>query len=272
MEMAVDAGSFDVEAGIADRIVRVRTDALMWQRERLLNIGVAALPEECDAVVWLDCDLLFERDDWVADTARRLDDTPVVQPFEVARYLPRGVDDPAAAGESPEVRGIAATLARHPDRQRALAHYLEHGHTGFGWAFRREIVDRHGFYDGLIVGGADVVMAHACYGDRDFFEGRNWYARRLPPAVVAHAADWSPGFMDAVGGRVGYTPGTVAHLWHGDLAARQYTERLAILRDEAFDPRTDLARTVDGCWRWGSDKPLLHRRLREYFVGRREDG
>jgi len=47
---------------------------------------------------------------------------------------------------------------------------------------------------------------------------------------------------------------------------------MQILLDAHYDPRTDLRLNADGCWTWNSDKPELHRRLREYFAGRREDG
>lgn len=272
VELAYGDAAFEVPDDAADRVVRVRSDAVLWQRERLVNIGVAQLPAGCDKVLWLDADLLFGNDRWVADTSQRLDDVPVVQIFETACYLPRGVETPDAPADATVVRGIGATLDGHPDRLRALADYLRHGHTGFGWAFRRADVARHGLYDALVVGGADIVMAHAFYGDAAFFEGRNWYTRRLPSAVVSHAAEWAAPYLQQVEPRVGFTPGTVYHLWHGDLGARQYTERLAILREEAFDPRTDLRPNADGCWTWGSDKAGLHARVRDYFLGRREDG
>lgn len=271
VELAIDR-PFEITSELADLVIQVRTDAVLWQRERLLNLGAAALPDDCDRVVWVDADLLFENDAWVEETRARLEDFPVVQPFDTASYLPAGVTDPSAAPPERTERGIGWTLLAHADRPRALVRYQDHGHTGFGWAFRRSIVAAHGFYDGLVVGGADIVMAHAVYDDEVFFSGRNFVSRRLAPRLLQHAADWARGVRAEVGGRVGFTPGTAHHLWHGHTEGRRYLERLEILKAADFDPAVDIRLNADRCWTWGSDKPALHRAVHDYFAGRREDG
>ena len=160
-------------------------------------------------------------------------------------------------------RSLGYTMTTRADWSRALANYLEHGHTGFAWAYRRDVLARHGFYDGAIVGGADVLMAHAGYGDRTFFDGRNFYSRRLSKGLLADVAAWADRFSAEVAASVSFTPGTVLHLWHGEIGGRQYVERLQLLRDADFDPRADLALNADGCWTWATEKPDLHRGVRE---------
>ena len=44
-----------------------------------------------------------------------------------------------------------------------------------------------------------------------------------------------------------------------------------ILKSAAYDPATDIALSAEGCWRWNSPKPGMHRRVREYFNGLDED-
>ncbi len=39
-----------------------------------------------------------------------------------------------------------------------------------------------------------------------------------------------------------------------------------------FDPKADIALDHNGCWEWSSDKPELHRRVKQYFASRKEDG
>ena len=34
----------------------------------------------------------------------------------------------------------------------------------------------------------------------------------------------------------------------------------------------DIAIAETGCWRWATDKPDLHRYVRDYFAARKEDG
>jgi hypothetical protein len=67
-------------------------------------------------------------------------------------------------------------------------------------------------------------------------------------------------------------PGTVLHLWHGEVGHRRYVRRNQELAGFGFDPATDLRVGASGCWEWSSDKPGLHQWAREYFGQRLEDG
>ena len=55
---------FELEPTAADILIQRRGESVMWQKERLLNIALDHLPAECEAVAWLDCDVLFSRADW----------------------------------------------------------------------------------------------------------------------------------------------------------------------------------------------------------------
>ena len=59
-------------------------------------------------------------------------------------------------------------------------------------------------------------------------------------------------------------------MWHGAEENRQYRTRCAILKENEFDPHQDISLDGNGCWQWSSDKPELHRRVREYFWSRKE--
>ena len=40
---------------IHGEIRRLRSNSVMWQKERLINYGVSQLPPECDKFAWVDC-------------------------------------------------------------------------------------------------------------------------------------------------------------------------------------------------------------------------
>ena len=82
----------ELNAGDATKLIQLRSDQVMWQKERLLNLALEALPPECQKVAWLDCDILFERNDWADLTARTLDDFALVQPFRKVHYLNPDID------------------------------------------------------------------------------------------------------------------------------------------------------------------------------------
>lgn len=71
---------------------------------------------------------------------------------------------------------------------------------------------------------------------------------------------------------IGVVEGELYHLWHGDLLQRGYQRRKAILVDHGYDPLTDIAIEEQGCWRWSSHKPEMHKQVRDYFNARDEDG
>ena len=63
VELSRDA-DFHLRPGDADILVQIKCRDLLWQKERLLNIGLQSLPHDCHTVAWLDCDTVFESDDW----------------------------------------------------------------------------------------------------------------------------------------------------------------------------------------------------------------
>ena len=145
-----------------------------------------------------------------------------------------------------------------------------HGHTGFAWAARRELLLEHGLYDVGLAGTGDHLMAHAMCGE--------WESPCLPRLVgesgpqLSHFLGWGEPLHRAVLGNIDHVEGTVSHLWHGDDGDRQYKTRGWELADLSFDPGADLRLADSGCWEWNSDKPELHQWAIDYFDLRKEDG
>jgi hypothetical protein len=265
VECALGDREFELPPGQGIR--RVSGRDVMWQKERLLNIAIAELPEACRKVAWLDADLLFENPGWAPAAAAMLDEFPVVQLFDRAVRLPRGATEDDGRGES--YSGFAAVCARDP--QRLLSgDFTTHGHSGFAWAARREVLAGRGLYDACIAGSGDHMMAHAFGGD--------WTSAcvdRIIGAANRHRtyfADWCRAVYPRVRARVGFVPGAVLHLWHGEVADRRYVDRNRELAGFGFDPATDFRVGDSGCWEWASKKPKLHRWAADYFGRRREDG
>src|SRR4051794_12056501 len=72
----------------ADVLIQLRDGDVLWKKKRLLNIALRALPEECDKVIWIDCDTIAGRDDWPDLVRRCLDTFPLVQTFDQLFHLP----------------------------------------------------------------------------------------------------------------------------------------------------------------------------------------
>lgn len=271
VELAFGDAPFELGDDDAERVVRLRGGDALWQKERLLNVGLRALPEACDKVVWLDADVLFARDDWAEETARALERWVVVQPFSLSTRLERGetwtdVDAlPQGAGEGEVLHGMAYGVSRKGHA--SLARYLEHGHSGYAWAARRAVLEKHGLYDANVLGNGDLNIAHAMFGG-----SRALKLDRFSPAAARHLSRWADAFFEDVGASVGFVEGTLFHLFHGKKEDRRYLDRLSLLVDHGFDPEGDLERTAEGAWRWRRGGTELARVCGEYFRARREDG
>ena len=263
VECALGGAAFELAPG--PDVLQVRAESVLWHKERLLNLGLAALPPECSKVAWLDGDVLFDNLSWAVETSHLLDRHAVVQPFDRFLRLLEG----CRSARKTDKRGFVATTASDPG---ALTCGIpkRHGETGLGWAAQRHVIGAAGLYDASVVGGGDHVMAHALCGGWlspciDNLFGVDTPHRR-------HADAWAARLPREVIGDVAYTSGTAYHLWHGDHTNRFYKTRHETLQDFGYDPGVDVRVGDGGCWEWASAKPELHRWVMEYFARRQEDG
>ncbi len=245
----------------SDRILRVRSKSVLWQKERLLNRLVVSLPDVFQKVAWVDADVLFSSPSWIVDASDALDDYPVVQLFTTLRQR----DDRLGSDGMNVLESFASLYQQDPDGALGPT-YFHHGHTGIAWAGRREWIERYGLYDCCLSGTGDHLMAHTFIGD--------WQPGCIGigqgPAYL-HFVQWSERVYPSLRARLGVVPGQATTLWHGPLSARDYYGAVCAMRNFGFDPLTDLRLNEDGCWEWSSDKPELHRWTHEYFFRRRED-
>lgn len=262
---------FELSAGDADILIQIRDGDVMWQKERLLNLAVAALPADCTKVAILDCDLVFGSPDWAQRTSAALDEVPLLQPFSHAYRTPPGWTADGLTDPGDYVLHAAAWLIESgmtvDDALRGIGNDIGCAH-GLAWAARRELLAEHGLYDASIVGGGDTCLFRAAYG----YMGLVVERFRLDRPHARHYRDWAEPFYAAVGGKVGYAAGHLYHLWHGSVDDRRYMERHETLAGFAFHPREDVALSDSGAWRWNTPKDDMHRYLESYFGSRHEDG
>lgn len=270
VELSFD-GRFELSQPDADILLQLSGGDVMWQKERLLNLALAMLPDTCTKVVWLDCDLIFEAPDWARMTSERLDDVPLVQPFSHAYRTPPGWQPgDGVDGGGDFLQGMRFLIDNGRTVEECMLGRAEdmRAASGMAWGARRSVIGAHGLYDACIMGGGDSALLRAAHGYLDTLVER----QRMTGPREQHFRAWGEAFRDAVDGRVGHVPGTIHHLWHGAIERREYALRFEVLKHSAFDPFEDVALTDSGVWGWSSSKPDLHARVRDYFAARREDG
>ena len=266
IECAFGQDEFDLEA--SPDVLQVRAQDVMWQKERLLNLAIRQLPSSAKKVAWMDCDILFANPKWAVETARLLDEFPIVQPFTQSFRLPQ--DQLRYSGAAEMVRGGIAAITHRSPVWLTQGDFARHGHPGYAWAAQRSLLEKHGLYDAMIIGSADHMMAHAMYGD---FASPCLNANLgNRSARLDHFQRWGEALHQDVQGRVGYVAGNLLHLWHGDVKNRQYSPRHHKLAQFQFDPHSDIQLSSSGLWEWASPKPELHEWVVNYFSQRQEDG
>jgi len=251
----------------SDSVFQVRSRDILWQKERLLNLLLPQLPGECTKIAWIDADVVFENPAWAVETSRALDSFAVVQPYGTVVRLPQGHDEDRGEGDRWE--SFCAMCSRQPGLMRA-GNFHYHGHTGFAWAARRDLLQRHGFYDVCMTGSGDHLMAHGFCGD--------WTSECLNKMMGsnlryrAHFHRWARGISENVRNRISYVPGKLLHLWHGELEERRYHENNLALQSFNFDPEVDLRMAKNGCWEWSDPQRGLREWAINLFNSRNEDG
>ena len=277
-------GNFDVSEDYGDIVLHLQGEDSIWQKERLINVGIAALPTHVKYVAWIDCDIIFENEHWVDEAIAKLTrGADMVQLFSSVMHQSKqqSIDNilinPASSSALHEI-GIAKYLSEggspfdsvgtsgvrySPDldnNSRKIKPAIGHA-----WAASVDRKNSRQLYDANIVGGGDRVDLVPILSRID--ELKNF--RPFSPAQYNHLHEWAAGRPS---GRLDFVEGRIFHLWHGEFTNRQYNERHHILRRHNFDPNRDIQLAPNGTWRWTDPEGQLAKEVAVYFRERREDG
>lgn len=241
--------------------VRVRAQTLLWNKENLINLAIARLPEDWKYLAWVDADIRFRKEGWAAETVQALQQYDIVQPWSDCYDL--GPDDDHLAAHRSFCRLWHEGKPIVPAGQLGYAF----AHPGYAWAVRRQTLDFvGGLIETAILGAGDHHMALALIGRVIDSVPSGISAGYLAPLLL-----WQQRAERQIARNIGYVPGTIEHAWHGPKAGRRYVDRWTILVDNDFDPGPDLKRNLFGVIDLAGNKPRLRLDIDRYFRGRDED-
>ena len=241
--------------------VPVRAKTLVWNKENLLNIGIARTTGRYIAT--LDADIRFRRATWAKDTIQALQIYDVVQPWATCYDL--GPNDEHLQSHSSFCKLVKTNkpIVQGPN---AIGSY-EFGHPGYAWAYTRQALEwLGGLIETAALGAADHHMALALVG-----KVGETIPGNLTDGYKAPLYQWQKMAMQHIAGNIGFVGGTIEHFWHGSKSLRRYVERWSVLANNHFDPRTDLKRNTTGVLELAGNKPKLRHDLDLYFRQRDED-
>ena len=274
VELAFD-GQFELTSSDADHLIQLSGGDIMWQKERLLNIALEAVPDKDEDLAWIDCDLVFKLADWPEAARQALKSDNVIQLFSEVRYLDKSSTDKLEFNSVPDLLRSSAgsQLSTGEFKDVCLVRAESIGArkaawpaNGFALAAKKSIIREIKLYDHGVLDGNDILFLCAIYGEFEIAMERlkhNHIQRR-------HYLQWAQHAHETFGRRIGYIPGKIYHLWHGDLSNRNYMGRHELLT--GFNPYRDICQASNGAWLWSDPHSDLARNVKEYFRNRREDG
>lgn len=261
VELAYGDKPFEVTTGGPNEL-QLRTRAVLWHKERLINLAAQRLPIDTKYIAWVDSDLLWHNPNFMEDTVLRLQYHPIVQMFSHAMDLDKNY---SPIGQP--VEGFGYAYHHNLINKNSKLKYGRYAHTGYAWAMRSEVFDQMGgLIDFAILGAADNYMAHCAVG---------WANRmtdsRYHPIYNQKILDWEADCNRFIKGRLGYVPGTISHFWHGAKSQRGYNTRAQILIKNSFNPALDLETALNGTYRIDQNKHEMEHEIYHYFLSRNED-
>jgi hypothetical protein len=262
--------NFELNNDDADIMVRFSDGDAMWQKERLLNIGIDNLPNNTDIVVILDADVVFSSRYTAQALKYELERNMVVQCFSIIGHISPYVVD-CDTQDFFDLDWTNDELFLEKPVPGCIYGYqiagnLHGGCSGYAWAFKYETIKNIKLYESNIIGGGDRIMACAFIG---------------LPVVPPTAAGVNPHkyyeYLDKVRDyginrdNVGYMNFPMYDLFHGIHTDRSYDKRHSILKDAAFDVTTDLIDRNGLPFKFAEHVPeSLRYKIIDYFYSRNE--
>lgn len=255
-----------------EHVVKIHTQNLLWHKETLLNKAASLLPDKYKYVFWVDADVVFTNLDWLANGVKELKSNNIIQPFEYCVHLEKDELEPSF--NLNEILSNSLPNEKNSKVWRSFCanfvdtnlwqdtNYDRHGHVGFAWGAKREVLESVPLYDKALIGGADHIIAHAAAGQvphpcisKSFTDN------------ITEVESWSRRFYAATQGQIGYVPGSLYHLWHGDIAKREYLQRI-----KTFTKSTQSVSRRDENGFWETDNPDINIYVEDYFDRREVSG
>lgn len=263
VECAFGDDPYQIPAG--KNVYHLRSNSIMWQKERLINYGISKLPDDCKYFGWLDCDVLFSVDNWVDLAIEKSQESEIVQLYKRISYLPQGHEEWKGEKVCMLQSVIWQKIIHKNWLQRRRIKELPFSTPGFAWSARRETFEDIGIYDRNIIGSGDTFLVD-CFLESWDIHG---YAEKFTEGMKKDMMQWKS-LLDEKKVKCDFIPIDIYHLWHGSLKNRKYMDRHDIVLKYDYDPAKDIVLEGD-VFEWASDKIGMHEDIEGYFHERQED-
>jgi hypothetical protein len=224
----------------------VKTDVILFQKERLCHVLEKKIPKQFTKLLFMDCDVIFDRKNWYNDLSKMLDTYEIIHPFSKTCRLDLTYKKCLEWGDA------IGTFPTHKQEIKM--------NPGYAWAFQRKWFVEKGLYQYAILGGGDISSARPWVKamHTKHIDSKNYESKSMQE-YISKVGDPKVGFLD----------GLIYHLFHGSVRNRQWGTRYEILKDYN-DPRDATKETKQGILT--IKNKTLKSKIQKYFETRDDDG
>ena len=232
---------------IPNPTVLVRANSALFYKEQLFNMLEPQIPKQYRNLIFMDSDIIFSAPDWVDRISLELKKNSVVQPFSKVTFMNADLE--------PMEPRLTSSIKRFKEKG------LINGHPGFCWGILRSHFKAMGrFFDKGIIGSGDSFFANYLMKTNVAFTYGFIYRDYVRWRFSVSGVPVSVSYLDM----------NIYHLYHGNLKARQYTNRHKIPELQAIKSWEEAVyKNNDGMYELKNR--AVNSIFYNYFLSRKED-
>ena len=236
VEVAFEGQTFWIDDSIG---ISANEDNMLWQAERLINIGLESLRPNVNQVAWIHPNVVFEDLSWYKQAVVSLDNYSICQLYSHVNN---------------EV-GYLAKIDASRDGQNDLKYNPDISNIGrydLAWAARRDVLSK-GLYDFSVVGNNALHQIITWQG-----AWNNQFCNDFHHKISLPLLTKDINTFFAVQNDLTYLKGI--NITTTSNVRPIYTD---ILNRHLFDIQEDIELGANGLWQWASDKQDLHKEVKD---------
>lgn len=259
--LTVELAFNDLPFQLSGDVLQLRSNSIMWHKERLLNIGIQRLIDDgYEKIIWCDADIMFVDNNWSTQILRKLDKYSIIQCFDTGICY------------FTDARIERFSIGFFINNTKKCSENWHKCIMGGSWGITAELFKKVQLYEYCVMGGGDSAFAIACMANSfatpatDLFDSyrQSWMSDNAKKGYLKWVNLLRENMSD-----IGYTPMSSSFLSHGSVTNRKYRERYNILKE--FDPDLDLTLNECGAFEWTERNKNIESDVMAYFYSRKED-
>jgi hypothetical protein len=205
---------------LVDQHIIYKIPQPIFVKENLINLVVKNhLPNNWQFFSWMDCDVIYENDEWVKNTLNELKSNDLVQMFSLCLN---------ENSESNYELNYGLIYGHRKIKNKFLK-IKNHSHSGFAWAINRNFYEKIGkLWDLNIIGGGDTVLSSP------FNPYKKLVTLQLFTYSSSFAQDLQNFWSKFETCKYGFIKNYLIHLYHADLIHRNYESRHFLLKSHKY--------------------------------------